>query len=69
MATGRAGSEEGLRLPDRVTDSQIPAAVQELMATLRAAGHAAYVVGGSLRDALLEREPADWDLATDARPD
>jgi putative nucleotidyltransferase with HDIG domain len=32
-------------------------------------GHAAYVVGGSVRDALLEREAVDWDLATDARPD
>jgi putative nucleotidyltransferase with HDIG domain len=27
------------------------------------------VVGGSLRDALLGRAPADWDLATDARPE
>jgi putative nucleotidyltransferase with HDIG domain len=36
---------------------------------LRAHGHAAYVVGGSVRDALLGREPRDWDLATDARPD
>lgn len=36
---------------------------------LWAGGHAAYVVGGSLRDVLLGREPADWDLATDARPD
>jgi putative nucleotidyltransferase with HDIG domain len=27
------------------------------------------VVGGSLRDILLERAPADWDLATDARPE
>ncbi len=27
------------------------------------------MVGGSLRDILLGREPADWDLATDARPD
>jgi putative nucleotidyltransferase with HDIG domain len=26
-------------------------------------------VGGCLRDALLGREPADWDLTTDARPD
>jgi tRNA nucleotidyltransferase (CCA-adding enzyme) len=26
-------------------------------------------VGGSLRDALLGRQPADWDLATSARPD
>jgi putative nucleotidyltransferase with HDIG domain len=32
-------------------------------------GHAAYVVGGSVRDALLGRPAEDWDLATDARPD
>ena len=32
-------------------------------------GHAAYVVGGSVRDALLGRLADDWDLATDARPD
>jgi putative nucleotidyltransferase with HDIG domain len=30
---------------------------------------AAYVVGGSLRDIVLGRAAADWDLATDARPD
>ena len=27
------------------------------------------MVGGSLRDVLLDRTPADWDLATDARPE
>jgi tRNA nucleotidyltransferase (CCA-adding enzyme) len=32
-------------------------------------GHAAFVVGGSVRDALLGRPADDWDLATDARPD
>jgi putative nucleotidyltransferase with HDIG domain len=32
-------------------------------------GHAAYVVGGSVRDALLGRPADDWDLTTDARPD
>ena len=32
-------------------------------------GQAAYVVGGSLRDAALGRPPADWDLASDARPE
>jgi putative nucleotidyltransferase with HDIG domain len=46
-----------------------PAAVDALMARLWAAGHAAYIVGGSIRDALLGREPNDWDLATDARPE
>jgi tRNA nucleotidyltransferase (CCA-adding enzyme) len=47
----------------------IPPPVRELIDTLRTAGHAAYVVGGSLRDVLLGREVHDWDLATDARPD
>jgi putative nucleotidyltransferase with HDIG domain len=47
----------------------IPASVQALLDRLWANGQAAYVVGGSLRDALLGRVPADWDLATDARPD
>jgi tRNA nucleotidyltransferase (CCA-adding enzyme) len=46
----------------------IPAPVDELLRRLWDAGHAAYVVGGSLRDALLGRQPADWDLATSARP-
>ena len=47
----------------------IPPPVHELMAALWGSGHSAYVVGGSLRDVLLGREPFDWDLATDARPD
>ncbi len=47
----------------------IPAPVGALLDELWRAGHAAYVVGGSLRDALLGRAAADWDLATDARPE
>jgi tRNA nucleotidyltransferase (CCA-adding enzyme) len=39
------------------------------MDRLWAHGHAAYVVGGSVRDTLLGRPAEDWDLATDARPD
>jgi poly(A) polymerase len=37
--------------------------------TLRAAGHQAYFVGGCVRDLELGREPADYDVATDARPE
>ena len=37
--------------------------------TLKAAGHQAYFVGGCVRDILLGREPADYDVATDAPPD
>lgn len=46
-----------------------PASVHALMERLWAHGHAAYVVGGSVRDTVLGRPAEDWDLATDARPD
>ena len=35
---------------------------------LNAADYSAYLVGGSVRDLLLEREPKDFDVATDAFP-
>jgi poly(A) polymerase len=37
--------------------------------TLREAGHRAYFVGGCVRDLELGREPADYDVSTDARPE
>jgi poly(A) polymerase len=36
---------------------------------LQAAGFRAYVVGGAVRDLLLQREPKDFDVATDATPE
>ncbi|HWP63113.1 MAG TPA: HD domain-containing protein [Candidatus Binatia bacterium] len=53
---------------DRIA-AAVPEPVLDLVRQLWAAGHAAYLVGGSLRDVLLGRPVADWDLATDARPD
>jgi poly(A) polymerase len=41
----------------------------DLAARLATAGHESYLVGGPLRDALLDVEVHDLDLATDARPD
>ena len=41
----------------------------EIVRTLRQRGHRAYLVGGCVRDLLLGREPADYDVATDATPD
>ncbi len=40
-----------------------------IVADLRERGHRAYLVGGCVRDLLLGREPADYDVATDAIPD
>jgi len=37
--------------------------------TLRSKGYQAYFVGGCVRDILLHREPADYDVATDATPE
>ncbi|HEX3758269.1 MAG TPA: hypothetical protein VHW23_06165 [Kofleriaceae bacterium] len=47
----------------------VPANVRAVCRTLAAAGHQAVAVGGAVRDALLGREPGDWDVATSARPD
>jgi len=40
-----------------------------IVETLRAAGYEAYLAGGCVRDLLLGREPADYDVATSATPD
>jgi tRNA nucleotidyltransferase (CCA-adding enzyme) len=55
-------SIEGLR-------AQIPPDVLALCRKLREAGHQAHLVGGGVRDMLIGRPPADFDLATDARPE
>ena len=46
-----------------------PAPVNHVLSTLWRNGHAAYLVGGGVRDELLGRHVVDWDVATDARPD
>ena len=40
----------------------------EIVRSLRARGYQAYFAGGCVRDLLLGREPADYDVATDATP-
>jgi putative nucleotidyltransferase with HDIG domain len=47
---------------------QLEAALR-IMETLRGKGYEAYLAGGCVRDLLLGREPADYDVATSATPD
>ncbi|ODT95227.1 MAG: CCA tRNA nucleotidyltransferase [Pseudonocardia sp. SCN 72-86] len=47
----------------------IPAVADELGERFRTAGHVLYLVGGSVRDALLGRGGEDLDFTTDARPE
>jgi poly(A) polymerase len=46
----------------------IPPVADDLAARFAAAGHRLYLVGGSVRDALLSRPVTDLDFTTDARP-
>ena len=47
----------------------IPLTIINIINKLKTAGFEAYPVGGCARDFLLEHEPKDWDIATNAKPD
>lgn len=49
--------------------TQIPRPVLDILSTLEGARFEAFIVGGSLRDILLGREPKDWDITTNAKPE
>lgn len=63
VSGSRSRTTRGVPDPER-----LPESLRAVAASLRAAGHLVYLVGGSLRDLLLGRTPADWDLATSAIP-
>ncbi|MBB3752648.1 poly(A) polymerase [Mycolicibacterium sp. BK634] len=49
--------------------SAVDTILRELGTLFDDAGHGLYLVGGSVRDLVLDKEPKDWDFTTDARPD
>ncbi len=49
--------------------SKIPKEVSHVTKTLEKGGFEAYLVGGCVRDLLMERVPKDWDVTTNAKPD
>jgi poly(A) polymerase len=46
-----------------------PDSAIEIIRELRRQGHEAYLVGGCVRDMVMQIEPADYDIATSARPE
>lgn len=48
---------------------KVPEYIQLAINMLNEAGHKAYIVGGCVRDAILNKEPNDWDICTSALPD
>lgn len=48
---------------------KIPTTVSRITNTLKRANFEAYLVGGCVRDLLLDKKPKDWDVATSAKPE
>ncbi|MFH1714408.1 MAG: HD domain-containing protein [Candidatus Nealsonbacteria bacterium] len=48
---------------------QAPKEVKIILDKLKKAGFEAYIVGGCVRDLLMEKEPEDWDITTSAKPE
>jgi len=65
---GNGPDREGAR--ERLAAAPWPAALHEALERLRADGHAAQLVGGTVRDVLLGRDAgAAYDVATDREPE
>lgn len=47
----------------------IPKEIIQIVQKLERVGYEAYIVGGCVRDLLLGREPKDWDITTNAKPE
>jgi len=48
---------------------EIPKEVKKVVEVLENNEFQAYIVGGCVRDLLLDKKPKDWDIATDAKPE
>lgn len=47
----------------------IPQYVSKIIKDFQASSYEAYIVGGCVRDFLMGREPQDWDITTNAKPE
>jgi tRNA nucleotidyltransferase (CCA-adding enzyme) len=53
----------------KILSLSIPPEVSHVTETLKKAHFKAFLVGGCVRDILLNKEPKDWDITTDATPE
>ena len=52
-----------------INNSKIPEYVTRVTETLKNAGFEVFLVGGCVRDLIMNREPKDWDITTNANPE
>ncbi len=48
---------------------EIPKEIKEILSNIEKNGFSAHLVGGCVRDFLMQKEPKDWDIATNALPE
>jgi tRNA nucleotidyltransferase (CCA-adding enzyme) len=49
--------------------NNVPTVVSQITSTLKKEGFEAFMVGGCVRDLILDRKPKDWDITTNATPE
>jgi tRNA nucleotidyltransferase (CCA-adding enzyme) len=52
-----------------IKNLNLPPEVVDVVKTLKNKGFEAYLIGGCVRDILIERKPKDWDITTNATPE
>ncbi len=57
------------RSDHNISRANISSNASKVLYRLNRAGYQAFLVGGGVRDLLLDRHPKDFDIATDARPE
>jgi len=58
-----------VKKPENKQQLRIPPEVKKAADTLESKGFEAYLIGGCVRDLLLDRKPKDWDITTNAKPE
>ena len=58
-----------MKTENKQLELTVPKEIDAVTETLKKANFEAYLVGGCVRDLLLNIKPKDWDIATDAKPD
>ena len=65
----QAGNQDGILGQSILMKIVLPQDVITIIDRLESCGHEAYAVGGCVRDSILGKEPADWDITTSAHPE
>lgn len=56
-------------LLEKAAQIEIPGGIKRIIIYLQSEGKQAFLVGGCVRDALMDKVPKDYDIATDALPE